>query len=259
MKRALLLVPLLLAGCAQQAIQQQSAELPVSQQKPATDARARAKVHYELGMLYFQGGQMGIALDEARIATSAEANYAPAYNLFGLVHMFLQENSLAQSNFERAVGLAPNDPEINNNYGSFLCQTGRERQGMERFLAAVKNPLYETPTVPYTNAGRCALLLKDDKLAEENFRRAILVDGRNVLAMFELADIYYRRGDYSEAKRYLGETQKRSEPSAATIWLALRIERKLGNREGEVDLASQLRRKFSGTPEHQAMLQGKYE
>jgi type IV pilus assembly protein PilF len=36
------------------------------------------------------------------------------------------------------------------------------------------------------------------------------------------------------------------------MWLALRIERKLGNREAEARYASQLRRRFPGSPEHRA-------
>lgn len=261
MKRTLVvLATLLLGACAQQmAKEQPAAQQPVSQERPATDARGKAKAHTELGMVYLQSGQLGVALDEARIALSSDSDYAPAYNLLGLVHMYLQENAVAQSNFERALRLAPNDPEIKNSYGSLLCQTGRESEAMALFLAAARNPFYDTPTIAYTNAGRCALLMKDDKVAEENFRRAIQVDGRNVLALFEIADIYYRRGDYAETKRLLTEMHRLSDPSAASLWLALRTERKLGNRADEASLNLELRRKFPGTPEHQAMMQGNYE
>lgn len=263
MKR-ILLFALILAGCANQPgqpprSQQTSAEPPVSQQTPLGDAGARAKSHTDLGMAYFQGGQIGIAMDEARLAIAADSNYAPAYNLLGLSHMYLQENPQAQSNFERALRLAPNDSEINNNYGSFLCQTGRDKDAMQHFMTAVKNPLYATPTIPYTNAGRCALQSKDDRAAEGYFRKALMADGRNVLAIYELADIYYRRGNYYDAQRFIAEVHRAGDPNATTLWLALRIERKLGNREAEANFASQLRRKFAGTPEYQALMQGKYE
>ena len=45
-----------------------------------------------------------------------------------------------------ALGLAAGDPEINNNYGWFLCQNGREQLAINYFMAAAKNPLYATPT-----------------------------------------------------------------------------------------------------------------
>jgi Tfp pilus assembly protein PilF len=53
----------------------------------ATDQQQRAKVHTELGSLYLLDGRSAIALEEARIAIAADANYAPAYNLLGLTHM----------------------------------------------------------------------------------------------------------------------------------------------------------------------------
>ena len=49
------------------------------------------------------------------------------------------------------------------------------------------------------------------------------------------------------------------EPNAESLWLGVRIERKIGDRQAEASYSSQLRRKFAGTPEHQALLQGKYE
>lgn len=260
MKRAILILSAaLVAGCAGSPAQQVAAEVPVSEQTATGDAEQRAKVHTELGTLYYQAGNMGVALQEARVALESDVNYAPAYNLLALVHMLLRENELAQSNFERAIRLAPGDPEIANNYGWFLCQNGREREAIQYFLTAVKNPHYKTPTRPYTNAGLCSLRLKDDQAAEEYFRRAAAADGSNTTSLYQLADIAYRRGDYSKAKEFLGEVHRMNEPNAESLWLAVRIERKLGDRQSEAGFSSQLRRKFAGTPEHRALMQGKYE
>jgi type IV pilus assembly protein PilF len=49
------------------------------------------------------------------------------------------------------------------------------------------------------------------------------------------------------------------EPTAELVWLVLRIERKLGNREAEARYASQLRRRFPGSPEQRLMNQGQYD
>ena len=105
------------------------------------DPRNRARIHTELASAYFERGNMGVALEELRIAIAADPNYAPAYNVLGLVHMDLRENDVAQRYFERALALSANDPDINNNYGWFLCQTGREEQSIAYFLAALENSL----------------------------------------------------------------------------------------------------------------------
>jgi len=247
----------LLAGCA--AVPKNSVEEPVSQQPTTNDASQRAKVHTELGSLYLVRGNLGVALEEARTAISADANYAPAYNLMGLVQMQLQEATLAEASFENALRLAPADPEINNSFGWFLCQTGRERRSLAYFQTAVKSPLYATPTMTYANAGICSLRLKDDQGAEGYFLNALRADSRNDRAIYFLADIAYRQGRLDAARQRLADLHKLVEPTAVTLWLAVRVERKLGEREAEARFSSQLRRRFPGTPEVQRLMQGQYE
>jgi type IV pilus assembly protein PilF len=250
-----------LAGCASEGSKPvpRLAEAPVSQQAPVGDARTRAKAHTELGRLYYQGGRMAVAMEEARIAIDADAAYAPAYNLLGMVHMSLKETAPAEAAFRRALSHAPGDPEINNSYGWFLCQAGREKESFDYFLAASRNPLYEAPTRPYTNAGLCALRLGDNAAAEDYFRQAVRADPGNTQALFHVANLSYRRGEFEEARRYIDAVHGRIEPTAESLWLALRIERKLGNKPAETRYANQLRREFAGSKEQQALGLGLYE
>ena len=250
----------LMAGCvATGPGSGQGAQQAVSAQPAASEQQQRAKVHTELGSLYMLDGRSAIALEEARIALSVDSNYAPAYNLLGLTHMVLNESRLAEDNFQQALRLAPGDPEISNNYGWFLCQNGREQASMPYFMAAAKNPLYTTPTKPYTNAGVCSVRLKDDKAAEGYLFTALRLSPTNTQALFWLADIAYRHGRLSEARQWTTDIEKMMEPTAEVIWLALRIERKLGNREAEARYAAQLRRRFPGSTEHRLLTQGQYE
>lgn len=232
---------------------------PMSTAVPATEEQQRAKVHVELGSLYLLDGRVAIAQEEARIALGVDSNYAPAYNLLGLAHMALNEARLAEENFQRALRLAPGDPEINNNYGWFLCQNGRPQQGIPFFMTAAKNPLYHTPTKPYTNAGICAIRMKDDKAAEDHLMQALRLNPTNTLALYWLADVAYRQGRHLEARQWLNDIEKMIEPTAELVWLTLRVERKLGNREAEVRLANQLRRRFPGTPEQKLLSEGRFE
>ncbi len=263
MIRAILIVcAILVAGCAGGGGGTSGpgpASVPVSEQAPAGFAEKSAKTHTELGTLYLQSGNLAVALEEARIAAAVDPNYAPAYNLMGLVHVLLNQSAQAQAALERAIQLAPGDPQIANDYGWFLCQNGREQEAFKYFFAAAGNPLYRTPTKPYTNAGLCYLRIKDDKLAEENFQRALVMDGGNGQAIYHLSQLAFRRGDFFSARKYLAELHRQIEPNAESLWLGVRIERKIGDRQAENGHASQLRRKFAGTPEHQALLQGKYE
>jgi len=251
---------LLLAGCvATGSGSGQGAQQAVSAQPAGNEQQQRAKVHTELGSLYLLDGRSAIALEEARIALSVDPNYAPAYNLLGLTHMILNEPRLAEDNFEKALRLAPGDPEISNNFGWFLCQNGREQSSIAYFMTAAKNPLYTTPTKPYTNAGICSVRLKDDKAGEDYLMTALNLSPTNTQALLGLADIAYRKGRYAQARQWTTDIEKMVEPTPEVLWLALRIERKLGNREAEARYASQLRRRFPGSPEQRLLAQGQYD
>lgn len=230
-----------------------------SQISGGSDAWQRAKVHTELAALYYRDGNMAVALEELRVALDSESSYAPAYNMYGLVHMHLREFSRADENFRHALSLAGNDPEINNNYGWFLCQTGRPHDSLAYFMTAVKNSLYSTPELAYFNAGSCALKAGEEATAEDYLQKALRL-GRPVPQVYlPLATIQYRRGNLGEAKRLLGELFRQMEPGAEALWLSVRVERKLGDRLAEAGYAAQLRRRFPNSPESLALSKGNFE
>jgi type IV pilus assembly protein PilF len=223
------------------------------------DPRNRAKLHTELGSMYFQDGNMAVALDELRIALEADSSYAPAYNVRGLVRMYLRETDLAETDFKQALRIAENDPEINNNYGWFLCQIAREKESIGYFMRAIKNPLYQTPDRAYLNAGMCSQKAGDLVSAEDFFQKTLRFSPDNPQALLQLASINYKRGNLDAAKKQLSEVARRTEPNAEMLWLALRLERRMGDRSAEANYAVQLRRKFPGSPEYQELQRGNFE
>ncbi len=257
------LVPAVLLGCAGAGTRPGSADddinTPVSQQAVVGDARKAAKAHTDLGMLYLREGQLNVARDEARAAIGADASFPLAYNLLGLVQMYLKEDRAAEESFARALELAPGDPEINNNYGWFLCQSGRERKSIAYFVTASKSSLYTSPTKPLTNAAMCSIMMGDDRGGEDFLMRALRVDQQNGDAYFLLAELYYRTGRLVDARLRLADVHRLAAPTAQSVWLGLRIERKLGDREAEARYGSQLRRDFPGSREYQLLKQGLYQ
>ncbi|NMG64846.1 type IV pilus biogenesis/stability protein PilW [Azoarcus indigens] len=253
----------LLAGCAtgpgQMGDSAAAPSRPMADTTPANQGEARARAHVELGLAYIEIARYDVALDEAKTALSDSPGYGPAYHLMGLIYMLLDERTQAQDNFERALRAAPGDPDFSNSYGWFLCQQGRESEGLAYFNRAARNPYYRYPTRPYTNAGLCLLRLKNDSAAEAQFASAVEADPTNGRAMYELAGIAYRRGDYELARTRLIRLHQALEPTAASAWLGLRTERRLGHRDAEASYAAQLRSRFADSPEYQLMLQGKYE
>ena len=223
------------------------------------DARNRARVRAELAALYYGRGNMAIALEELRNAAAADPNYPLTYSLFGLVYMELRENQLAQTNFERALNLSPTDPDINHNYGLFLCQTGREVESIKYFMQAVRNPLYPAPWRSYSAAGVCAIRKNNVKDAEGFFQQALRQEPDDPSSLLQLGQIRYRQGALDEARKLVSRYNRIVEPTAESLWLGLRIERKLGERTAETNLANQLRRRFAASREFQQLQRGEYD
>lgn len=257
-------VAILAAGCASE--QQTSVER--SQPTDPTygpiigdpkDARTRAKAHTDLAFAYYELGNLGVSLEEARIALAADPSYPPAYNVQGLVNMELKDNAGADASFQRGLKLAPQDPDLNHNYGWFLCQTGREQQSVQWFMNAIRNPLYPTPSKSYAAAGRC-LQKRNPAESAQFLERALKLDPNTVQAMMPYAEYLYRRGQLKQAKELVTRYNKLApDPTPESLWLGLRIERKLGDRLAEQSLATQLRRRYSNSAEYQSLLRGDFD
>jgi len=254
---AALLALLLVAGCAAKSAGPSADTGTIVGE--VGDSRNRARTHTELASLYHERGNMAIALEELRLATAADSSYAPAYSLFGVVYMDLREKGLAEENFERALRLSPNDPEINHNFGWFLCQNGREQDSIRYFLQALRNSLYTAPWRSYAAAGVCSLRTNNVKDAEEFFQRALKLDPDEPSSLLQLGQIRYRQGNIDDARKLVSRYNKLVSPNPESLWLALRVERKLGERVAEQSYANQLRRRFPASREYQWLQRGEYD
>ncbi len=242
----IILFALIVAGC-------------VSQQSGVpTRSQTSAKVHTDLAELYYERAQLGVALEELRKALLAEPEYAPAYGVRGLVHMALREDKEADDDFQHSLHLDGVNSETRNNYGWFLCQRGREKESVKQFLAALKNPLYSTPEKAYLNAGVCSRKAGEMKDAEDFLQKALLLQPDMPEAQLELAELKFANGDYAAAKTSFKHFAQGGDVNltAGNLWLAVRIERSLGDRDAEDSYALQLRKRFPDARETQLMLQG---
>jgi type IV pilus assembly protein PilF len=253
----------ILMGCAAQSAPRHSSVPARTASTVDSVASERAKIHTELGVNYYQNGQLGVALEELNTATKADRSYAPAYGALALVYMELREDEQAEANFRQALKLNPNGSETKNNYGLFLCQRGKEQEGLRQLLDALKDPLYQTPDVAYKNAGMCARKAGDMKGAESYLLRAVKLNPRQAQALYGLAEVNFARDDYAAAKQYLSRyagLMENAGPEA--LWLGARIEHRLGARGDRTALANygmQLRRRYPSSPEAKAYQDGRFE
>lgn len=234
----------LISGCVTQS------NNPYNQVSSETN---QARAHTELGAAYLQEGKYEIALEEFNIAIQKDAEYALAYNGIGMVNSALGENAKADAAFKKALQLKPNSSESHTNYGNFLCKTGRYDESIKHFLDAVKNPLYETPHIAYANAGICSIRNKDFVNAERYLTISLQIQPLMHPAAYHLANIQFNRGDAKTAKATLQNTLIAA-PSPEVLWLGIKIERVLGDKDNEASYAIQLRKQYPNSAEAQLLM-----
>ncbi|MEW5905105.1 MAG: type IV pilus biogenesis/stability protein PilW [Pseudomonadota bacterium] len=217
-------------------------------------ANKSAKIHTELAASYFERGQYAIALQEIGAALQSDDSYAQAYNVRALVHMTLKEDEEADRDFRRSLKLDPGNAGTHNNYGWFLCQRGRAKESIPQFLEALKDPLYATPDLAYSNAGVCAIKAGDLAVANSYLERALILHPEMPEALVGMAELNYTRGDYVMARMHWQRfLQTDPQLDAAQLWLAVRIARKMNDRNAEASYAMQLRNRFPDSTEAQRL------
>jgi type IV pilus assembly protein PilF len=247
----------LLAGCAVQPTD--GGGNSISGTSADSEIRQRARAFTDLAAAYYTRAQYKVALGELRKAITADKNFGPAYDIYGLIYMELAEDKLAEENFQHAIALDNNDSEARNNFGWFLCMRGRYDEGLNQLYKAFRNPLYSRPEQAMTNAGLCAEMKGDLALAEADLTKSLKLQPDNPNTILKLAGLNFRLGRLPEARQMLDRHAELAPPNAESLWLGVRLERKLGDHAQEVEYATQLHKKFPDSKENQLLMSGQFE
>lgn len=232
--------------------QPMSQQLPPIKQEEATP-RYKAELRTELAAGYFERGQYDVALEELGEAVKFDPTYPKLYSIFGLVYTELGDEPKAESNFRRALDLAPSDSEIRGNWGWYLCTHGKARESIGEFEAALRNPLYKTPEIALINAGKCSAQIGDLAAADQYFRRALLMKPGNPIAAYNLALLSYRGAKLDDARALMRFAMAQNPPPAEVLYLGMCVERKLGDKPAEDSYVTQLKNRYPNSAETRAL------
>ena len=199
--------------------------------KSDKDSRAAAETNTALGRQYTARGQYEIALEKLKRAIAQDRTYAPAHTMLAVLYETSGEYEQAEMAYREAVRYDPDDGSVNNNYGAFLCTHGQPDKAEPYFLAAVKDPFYQTPEVAYANAGSCALQRGDLDKAEAFLRQSLQYDDKLAAALLPMADLNYRKENYLRARAFLQRYEAVAPHNEESLLLGFRIETKLGDEE----------------------------
>ena len=224
------------------------------------DGQKRARARMELAAAYFGRGQMTTALDQVKLALAADPQYGEAFNLRGLIYANLGEQALAEESFKRALQLNARDADTMHNYGWYLCQQKRYPEAFALFGQALAIPQYRGTARTLLAEGVCQAYAGQLAESEASLSRAYELDPTSPFTATNLSEVLYRRGEYERARFYVRRVNSQPDvANAQTLWLAARIEHKLGNRQGAADFGAQLRNRFPDSREAGAFARGAFD
>jgi type IV pilus assembly protein PilF len=225
---------------------------PIQEAPPAY----RAQLHAEIAAGFYERGQMQVAMQELEEATKLDATNPKIYNVYGLVYSVLGEDAKAQQSFQQALSLAPNDSEIRQNWGWYLCTHGKPRESIPEFEMAIKNPLYKSPDVALTNAGKCSIESGDDRAGEAYLKRALTINPNNISTAYNLALLMYRESRLEEARTLMRRIMAAPNPAPDALYLGMCIARKGADGVTEASYMQQLKSRYPESAEAKAIPPG---
>jgi type IV pilus assembly protein PilF len=243
-------------------VAQARAETPRERGTPAepTEAQRRARIRLDLATAYYSDNRFDDALAEVRLALDAAPDNPQALNLRALIASALGDDVQAIDNFKRALSLAPNDTDVLHNYGWYLCQRGNYVEADAQFQRVLGNPQYRTPSRTMLVQGICEARAGRLDKAEQVLRRSYEIDAGNPATAMNLADVLYRRGEFDKARFYVRRVNDNPElRNAESLWLAARVENRMGNPQGVRDLGNQLRSSYPASREAAALERGAFD
>jgi type IV pilus assembly protein PilF len=224
------------------------------------EAQKRARARMELASAYFGRGQMTTALDQVKLAIAADPLYGDAFNLRGLIYANLGDATLAEESFKRALQLNARDADTMHNYGWYLCQQKRYSESNVLFSRALAVTQYRGVARTLLAQGVCQAYAGQLADSEASLARAYELDPSSPFTATNLAEVLYRRGEFERARFYIRRVNSQADVSnAQTLWLATRIENKLGNGQGASEFGNQLRNRFPDSREASAFSRGAFD
>lgn len=255
-----LALAILLAACAGAPKSGSDAGRDNRQTADTANPERLARARLELAGLYFGQGQYATALEETRVALAAKPDLPDVHSLRGLIYAAMGNAPLADESYQRALQLSPTDGNTMHNHAWFLCQQRRYPEADALFNKTQTLPQYREITRTLLAQGACQARAGRWTEAEKSLSRAFELDPSSPVVAFNLSEVLLRRGELERARFYVRRVNSSPDQiTAQSLWLAARVERRMGNFDMLQDIGRQLRDRFPQAPETLQFERGRFD
>ncbi len=206
----------------------------------------------QLALGYMSKGDHEGARQNLNKAMKVNSRSPELHDVWALLYQKEREFGEAEAHYKKALTYNPLFTRGRSNYGLFLLRQGRYEEAYHQFSKGAEDLGYPRRAELFYKVGISALKLGKLAEAENAFTRAAVLNPQLSVAYLELADLTYNRGDYPKAKQLLNEyNNTKRGPSSRGLWLGVRLERSLGNKDAEASQGLALRNLFPDSRENQ--------
>ncbi len=248
MKRIALLMPLfaamLLGGCSSTSVRE------------GVDTEKAAQANADLGLRYMMQGNYEVAMQKLNHALTFEPHHVPTHHYLAELYRRLERYEDADGHFRHALRYAEGEASsLHNNYGSFLCGQGRIDAGVKQFEEVLKNPVYPRRDQVYENLGLCLERKPDHEQAERFLRKGLELNSKAPKSLLAMARLSFAKENYLSTRAYLQRYSEVARHSPESLWLGIRVERILGDKDALASYGLSLKGNYPNAPETKLYLE----
>ena len=239
---------LLLAGCV-------STTTTTGDMPPEANQGNAADTYYQLGARYYKKGDYELARDRLLYSIKLDPHRAIVYSTLGLTYEALENQRLAKEAYQKAIRVEPRNIDALNTYAVYLCRQGEYDEAPKYFDRAIRERDNDTSYVMLTNAGVCMEQKPDLDKAEDYFREALQRKANYGEALIQMCLLKHSTGDNLHARAFMQRFLATNPPTSAVLYLAMQIEKELGDERAQTEYSNRLLREFPASPEARKVLE----
>ncbi|WP_217877329.1 type IV pilus biogenesis/stability protein PilW [Pseudoalteromonas shioyasakiensis] len=242
-----------LTGCVTENSYEGS-DRPVVEKQVNNTGAARTRI--ALALQYLKTGNNS----QAKYNLERAADFAPdlpeVHYSLAYYYQQVDEPELADKAYQRALKIAPNDPNTLNNYGVFLCGIGEYDRAAEELLKAIAVPSYIRVAESYENLALCAIEFDDFENAEKYLKSALNHSSQRPSSMISLAGLYYAKSDLHKAEDIIERYESLGRVTPRALMLSYLIQQRMGHIEKAETTAGIILQTYPGSSEAKAITAG---
>lgn len=194
-----------------------------------------AEVHYKLGISYLAEQRLSDAFIEFQKAIKLNPEDKNSLNALGLVSTEFEKYDDSISYYKRAIAIDPNYSEAMNNLGITYTRMENWDEAINYFKMALKNPLYITPDVAYSNMGYAFYKIGDYINAQDALKKALLRAPDNPQALYILGLVHVKLGKDDTAIEEFKKVIAIASDYIEAHWELANAYHRVGNKEKAVE------------------------